>query len=67
MKKFFSELSTNKKLALFAIMLGVFALIAGNPYGGTSIKVNEKDIALSTVGNSDKVSVTDLADWIIQS
>ena len=66
MKKFFSELSTNKKLALFAIVLGVIALFAGNPYGGTTIKVNEKDIALSTVGNSDKVSVTDLADWIIK-
>ncbi len=67
MKKFFSNLSTNKKLVLLAVLLGVFALIAGNPYGGTSIKVNEKDIALSTVGNSDKVSVTDLADWIIKA
>ena len=67
MKKFFSELSTNKKLALFGIVLGLFALIAGNPYGGTTIKVNEKDIALSTVGNADKVSVTDLADWIIKA
>lgn len=42
------------------------ALFAGDPYGGTAIKVNEKDIALSTVGNSDKVLVTDLADWIIK-
>ena len=67
MKKFFSELSTNKKLALFAMILGVIALFAGNPYGGTTIKVNEKDIALSTVGNSDKVSVIDLADWIIKA
>ena len=66
MKKFFLDLSTNKKLALFAILLGVIALFAGNPYGGTTIKVNEKDIALSTVENSDKVSVTDLADWIIK-
>ena len=66
MKKFFSDLSTNKKLALFAMVLGVIALFAGNPYGGTTIKVNEKDIALSTVGNADKVSVTDLADWIIK-
>lgn len=66
MKKFFSNLSLNKKLALIAVSLGVIALFAGDPYGGTTIKVNEKDIALSTVGNADKVLVTDLADWIIK-
>lgn len=66
MKKFFSNLSLNKKLALIAVTIGVIALFAGDPYGGTTIKVNEKDIALSTVGNSDKVSVTELADWIIK-
>jgi rhodanese-related sulfurtransferase len=66
MNKFFSNLSIEKKLASFAVLLGLVALFAGNPYGGTTIKVNEKDIALSTVGNSDKVTVTDLADWIIK-
>lgn len=66
MKKFWSNLSLNKKLALIGITLGVIALFAGDPYGGTTIKVNEKEIALSTVGNSDKVSVTELADWIIK-
>ena len=66
MKKFFLNLSLNKRLALVALLLGVIALFAGNPYGGITIKVNEKDIALSTVGNSDKVSVTELADWIIK-
>lgn len=67
MKKFLDKLSTNQKLGGIALVLGLIALFAGNPYGGTTIKVNEKDIALSTVGNSDKVSVTDLADWIIKS
>lgn len=66
MKRFFSNLSLNIKLALIAVTLGVIALFAGDPYGGTTIKVNEKDIALSTVGNADKVSVTELADWIIK-
>lgn len=66
MKKFLSRLTTNQKLSAVALLLGFIALFAGNPYGGTTIKVNEKDIALSTVGNSDKVSVTDLADWIIK-
>lgn len=67
MKKFFSKLSLNKKLALIAISLGLVALIAGDPYGGTTIKVNEKSIVLSTVNNSDKVSVHELADWIIKN
>ena len=66
MKKFWSNLSLNKKLALIGIALGVIVLFAGDPYGGTTIKVNEKSIALSTVDNSDKVSVTELADWIIK-
>lgn len=66
MKKFLSNLSLNKKLAASAILLGVISIFAGDPYGGTTIKVNEKDIALSTVGNSDKVLVRELADWIIQ-
>lgn len=66
MKNFWSKLSLNRKLALIAVTFGLVALFAGDPYGGTAIKVNEKDIALSTVGNSDKVLVTDLADWIIK-
>lgn len=66
MKKFWSILSLNKRLALIAIILGLVALFAGDPYGGTTIKVNEKDLVLSTVGNADKVLVTDLADWIIK-
>ncbi len=66
MKKFFSNLTTNQKLGGVALVLGIMALFTGDPYGGTTIKVNEKDIALSTVGNSDKVSVTELADWIIK-
>ena len=67
MKNIFSTLSIEKKLGGFALLLGLVALIAGNPYGGTTIKVNEKDIVLSTVNNSDKISVTDLADWIIKN
>ncbi len=67
MKKFLSDLTTNQKLGAVALLLGIIALFAGDPYGGTSIKVNEKDLTLSTVGNSDKISVTNLADWIIKN
>ena len=67
MKKFFSELSTPKKLALVAMILGLIAVFAGSPYVGSTITVNAKDIALTTVKNSDKVNVLELADWIIKS
>jgi rhodanese-related sulfurtransferase len=66
MKKFLTNLTANQKLGAVALLLGFIALFTGDPYGGTTIRVNEKDIALSTVGNSDKVSVTELADWIIK-
>jgi rhodanese-related sulfurtransferase len=66
MKKLFSELNLKYKLAIIAVLLGVVALFAGDPYGGTTIKVNAKDIALSTAKNSDKINPVDLADWIIQ-
>ncbi len=66
MKKFFSGLSTPKKLALFALVLGVIAVFAGSPYMGSEVKVNTKDLALSTVKNSDKIQPLELADWIIK-
>jgi len=66
MKKFFSNLSTPKKLAFVALVLGIVALFAGSPYSGSQVKVNTKDLALSTVKNSDKVKPLELADWIIQ-
>jgi hypothetical protein len=66
MKKFFANLTTNLKLGLVALALGIIALFAGNPYGGSFINVNEKELALSTVSNSDKIKVVDLADWIIK-
>lgn len=66
MKKLFSELDLKYKLAIITVLLGVIALFAGDPYNGTSVKVNVKDIALSTVKESDKINPSDLADWIIQ-
>ncbi|MCA2004950.1 MAG: rhodanese-like domain-containing protein [Ignavibacterium sp.] len=66
MKKIFAELELKYKLAIVAVLLGVVALFAGDPYGGTSVKVNVKEIALSTIKDSDKINPATLADWIIQ-
>ncbi len=67
MKKFIGNLSTPKKLALLALLLGITAIFAGSPYMGSKVKVNTKELALSTVKNSDKVKPLELADWIIKS
>ena len=66
MKKFFSALSTPKKLALIAFVLGLIAVFAGSPYVGSTIAVNTKNLALTTVKNSDMIDVLELADWIIK-
>lgn len=66
MKKIFSSLSTPKKLALVALILGIIAVFAGSPYMGSKVKVNVKDLALTTVNNSDKIKPLELADWIIK-
>lgn len=66
MKKLLSELELKYKLAVVAVLLGIIALFAGDPYNSTTVKLNVKDVALTTVKNSDKISPIDLADWIIQ-
>lgn len=66
MKKLFSKLSLNQKLALVAILLGVIALLAGNPFDNDIVEVNVKDLALSTVKDSDKIKPEVIADWLIQ-
>jgi rhodanese-related sulfurtransferase len=66
MKNLFSKLSLKQKLALIAILLGIIALFAGNPFDNEEVKVNVKDLALSTVKDADKIKPETLADWIIQ-
>jgi len=60
------KLNTNKRLALFAAILGILAFIIGNPNNKNKITVNAKELALSTIKNEDKISVMELADWLIK-
>lgn len=66
MKEFLKKLSTSMKLAIVAALLGFIALIIGNPSNKNFIDVNAKEIALSTIKNNDRISVTTLADWLIK-
>ncbi len=60
------KLSGPKRLAIIALALGLVAMFAGNPYDNTFTSVNTKAIAYSTLNNSDKVEVKQLADWLIE-
>lgn len=66
MKEWFLKLSTSKKLAITAALLGVIAMFIGNPSNDNKIYVNAKEMALSTVKNQDKIEVITLADWLIK-
>lgn len=66
MKKMFSNLSTEKKLGLLALVLGFFATFAGSPYNNTRITLNAKDLAVIAEKDADNVSVQQIADWIIK-
>ncbi|MEG8946067.1 rhodanese-like domain-containing protein [Rosettibacter firmus] len=60
------KLSLNKRLALITLLLGIIALFIGNPNNKNTIKVNAKELALSTIKDQDKISVLQLAEWIIE-
>ncbi|MBI5022364.1 MAG: rhodanese-like domain-containing protein [Ignavibacteriales bacterium] len=66
MKNFFPKLSLNKKLALLAFILGLIAIFAGNPYRGSSVTLDTKELSLIVDKTVDHVSAEELADWIIQ-
>jgi rhodanese-related sulfurtransferase len=66
MRNVFARLSLNRKLGLFAFVLGFLALFAGSPYHGSEATVNAKELALIVEKEVDHVGVETLADWIIQ-
>jgi len=66
MKNIFQTLSLNRKLAIVAFLLGFVALFLGNPYRGSSVTMNAKELALIVDKTVDHVSPEELAGWIIQ-
>lgn len=66
MRKILTKLTLKQKLALIALLLGFIALFAGNPYRSNKVKVDLKDLALSTVKETYIIDPEILADWIIQ-
>lgn len=66
MIKKFSQLDLKIRLIIIGVVLGVIAIFAGDPYGGTTIKINSEDLSYSTMNGADKIDPVMLANWIIQ-
>lgn len=66
MMEMLKNLSLNRRLAAVAFVLGFVALFAGSPYQGAGATVNTKELSIVMATGADQVSVTTLADWIIQ-
>jgi hypothetical protein len=62
----FAALSLNKKLGLLLGILGLGALVLGDPYQGAGVTIDTKELGRIVETEIDHVSVEDLADWIIQ-
>ncbi len=60
------KLSLHQSLALVAGVLGLLALVAGNPYKGNTATLNVKELGLLVEKETDHVSVDELADWLIK-
>lgn len=54
-----------RALAAAALLLGVVA-IAGDPYRGSTVRIDTQELATIVGSTVDHVTVQELADWIIQ-
>lgn len=66
MKQFLINLSGPKKLGGVALILGLVAVLLGNPYDKVKTTINTKELAIESVRGSDKADVKNLANWIIE-
>jgi len=66
MLKWFASLPVRKRVGLLAILLGIIAIFAKDPYDKATTRVNLKDITLSASKAVNKISAKELADWIIK-
>lgn len=63
--KAYSRWTISHKLALLALVLGVFALLGTAEKSGT-VQLDTQELARIVEGEVDHVDVEELADWIVQ-
>ena len=64
--KAYADLPPRKRIGILAIILGIAAAFIGNPSNTTITSVNIKEIALKSEKDVNRVTVNDLASWIIK-
>lgn len=60
------KLTSVRVLALGFVLLGLFALLGGSPYGTVKAMVDTRALALEAGKGGDHVEPSQLADWIIE-
>lgn len=66
MRKFLSRLTLNQKLGLLLFVLGLGALLIGNPYSGAVVTIDAGELGRIVQTEIDHVAPEVLADWIIR-
>ena len=64
MRRRWSALALNQRLAVMALALGLGALFA-QPFGGNVVALDVNEVALLVANEGDHVTATDLAGWIV--
>lgn len=60
------QMTPVRVLAMALLTAGLIASLAGNPYRGSHVTVDTKNLALRAGTGADTVKAADLADWIVQ-
>jgi rhodanese-related sulfurtransferase len=63
--RWLARLPLSGRLALLAAFLGFGALLIGTPGTGTSVRIDERDLARMVQAETDHVTPEQLADWLI--
>ncbi len=65
MSSWLARLTLSQRLALVAALLGLGALLVGNPFTRGRITLDERELAALVEGEVDHVTPGELADWIV--
>lgn len=61
----FNSFSLNQRLALLAGLLGLLALVAGNPFRDQKVTIDLKELARAIESENDHIGADQLAEWIM--
>jgi len=62
----FVKLPVRKRVGILAIILGIIAIFADNPYDKSTTRINVKELATISIRENNSIDANELADWIIK-